>query len=90
MKNCLSRGEVQEYKWKDTKQMLADILQRVEDRKPPKDVLKEKRKKEEREGEKKEENSVGEDCQSQFPLVSLIPKGLNPDDLVYHMDLVHM
>ena len=26
MKDCLSRGEVQEYKWIDTKQMLADIL----------------------------------------------------------------
>ena len=26
MKDCMSRGEVQEYKWIDTKQMLADIL----------------------------------------------------------------
>ena len=26
MKDCLNRGEVQEYKWIDTKQMLADIL----------------------------------------------------------------
>ena len=41
MKDCLSKVEVQEYRWIDTKQMLADILQRVEDRKPPKDVLRE-------------------------------------------------
>ena len=68
MKDCLSKVEVQEYRWIDTKQMLADILQRVEHRKPPKDVLREddsveeeidtkieKRKKKEKERRKKKE-----------------------------------